>query len=86
MYPYHWTWSYTFIAAVLVLSPFALCGVVLLLRRVLSPPSQEWHHSPESVSTPLGHVPYWDAVTQEMAAQGVERARRREYYNPRGER
>ena len=84
MYPYTWQWSYTIIAALILLFPFLLIGAVLLLR---SSPWRRWHRGQgRSISTPYGQVGYWDIVTQEMLAQGIERARHRQYSNPRGER
>ncbi len=84
MYPYYWSWSYTILAALLLLALFLLIGAVLLLR---SSPLRRWHRSQgRRISTPYGDIGYEDIETQHMLAQGIERARTRQYYNPRGER
>jgi hypothetical protein len=84
MYPYHWTWLYTLLVLVFLLSVFLLACAVLLIRRGRR--RAKWHRTPASISTPQGQVGYWDVTTQKMFAEGMRRARMREYYNPRGER
>ena len=76
-----WTWLYTILAFVLLLVVFAVCGLVLLLRRW--PFRRRWHETRGSRSTPYGQLGYGDMHTQKMLAQGVERARHRNYVNPR---
>lgn len=82
MYPYSWQWSYTFIVLALLLAVFGIAGLVLLVR---TRQRAQWHQTPDSIATPHGYLPIWDAATQEMAAPGVERARHRQYCDPRGE-
>lgn len=76
-----WIWTYTFIVMGSLLAVFLLAGCALLLRR---PGPRRIAHSPRSIVTPYGYIPMWDIRTQKMFAEGVRRARKRQYYNPRG--
>lgn len=63
---YTWQWSYTVYSFVALLALFGLVGAALLVRRLS--PRARWHRSPDSLVTPLGY------------AEGIERARTREYF------
>jgi hypothetical protein len=78
---HHWTWAYTLITLFVLLSSFLLAGAVLIRRH-----SQHarMRRTPHSISTPYGQIGYEDIRTQKMLAQGIERARRRQYSHPRG--
>jgi hypothetical protein len=78
MYHFQWQWSYTIYAAVFLLSLFVLAGV-LLLRRAFSS-RLRLRHTPTSISTRYGYIPWWDVKTRRMFAVGKERARNREYF------
>lgn len=76
--------TYAALAFAMFIGP---CLVLLAIHLVakLSRKRGTWRKSPQSIATPLGYRSYWTEETRKLATPGIERARTREYCNPRGD-